>query len=203
VNLQLASINSVNGIAVIASSSAFHTTSQRPACVALYDPHSQPLEAPVQLSGLPRVFVHALAFSSTPSHANAAEFSSTPSHAAAAAHALCSFHHSTRVWQLSDIENIKTNAPQPVHVGVIDFCQKAHLGGVKGYSSGRKSSSLYAPPSYAESGGPDIWTFKCRSLFACDVALIPASGALSKRSVSLWIRLAISVRNVLKSLKML
>ena len=61
------------------SSSAFHTTSQRPAYVALYDPHSQPLEAPVQLSGLPRVFVHALAFSSTPSHANAAEFSSTPS----------------------------------------------------------------------------------------------------------------------------
>ena len=50
------------------SSSAFHTTSQRPAYVALYDPHSQPLEAPVQLSGLPRVFVHALAFSSTPSH---------------------------------------------------------------------------------------------------------------------------------------
>ena len=38
--------------------------------------------APMQLSGLPRVFVHALAFSSTPSHANAAEFSSTPSHAA-------------------------------------------------------------------------------------------------------------------------
>jgi hypothetical protein len=35
--------------------------------------------APMQLSGLPRVFVHALAFSSTPSHANAAEFSSTPS----------------------------------------------------------------------------------------------------------------------------
>jgi hypothetical protein len=70
------------------SSSAFHTTSQRPAYVALYDPHSQPLEAPVQLSGLPRVFVHALAFSSTPSHADAAEFSSTPSHAAAT-HALC------------------------------------------------------------------------------------------------------------------
>ena len=64
------------------SSSAFHTTSQRPAYVALYDQHSQPLEAPVQLSGLPRVFVHALAFSSTPSHADAAEFSSTPSHAA-------------------------------------------------------------------------------------------------------------------------
>jgi len=84
------------------SSSAFHTTSQRPAYVALYDPHSQPLEAPVQLSGLPRVFVHALAFSSTPSHADAAEFSSTPSHAAAAAHALCSFHHSPRVRQLSD-----------------------------------------------------------------------------------------------------
>ena len=58
--------------------------------------------APMQLSGLPRVFVHALAFSSTPSHANAAEFSSTPSHAAAAAHALCSFHHSPRVRQLSD-----------------------------------------------------------------------------------------------------
>ena len=31
---------------------------------------------------MPRVFVHALAFSSTPSHADAAEFSSTPSHAA-------------------------------------------------------------------------------------------------------------------------
>jgi hypothetical protein len=74
------------------SSSVFHTTSQRPAYVALYDPHSQPLESPVQLSGLPRVFVHALTFSSTPSHADAAEFSSTPSHAAAAARALCSFH---------------------------------------------------------------------------------------------------------------
>ena len=72
------------------SSSAFHTTSQRPAYVALYDPHSQPLEAPVQLSGLPRVFVHALAFSSTPSHA------------AAAARDLCSLHHSPRVRQLSD-----------------------------------------------------------------------------------------------------
>ena len=60
------------------SSSAFHTTSQRPACVALYNPHSQPLEAPVQLSGLPRVFVHALAFSSTPSHADAAELSFRP-----------------------------------------------------------------------------------------------------------------------------
>jgi len=35
--------------------------------------------APMQLSGLPRVFVHTLAFSSTPSHDNAAEFSSTPS----------------------------------------------------------------------------------------------------------------------------
>jgi hypothetical protein len=33
-------------------------SSQRPACVALYDPHSQLLEAPVQLSGLTRVFVH-------------------------------------------------------------------------------------------------------------------------------------------------
>jgi hypothetical protein len=33
------------------SSSEFHTTSQRPACIALYDPHSQQLEAPVQLSG--------------------------------------------------------------------------------------------------------------------------------------------------------
>jgi hypothetical protein len=64
--------------------------------------HSVSLEAMVQLSGLPRVFVHALAFSSTPSHDNAAEFSSTPSHAAAAAHALCSFHHSPRVRQLSD-----------------------------------------------------------------------------------------------------
>ena len=62
--------------------------------------HSVALEALVQLSGLTRVFVHALAFSSTPSHADAAEFSSTPSHAAAAAHALCSFHlchHSPRV----------------------------------------------------------------------------------------------------------
>ena len=58
--------------------------------------------APMQLSGLPRVFVHALAFSSTPSHADAAEFSSTPSHAAAAAHDLCSFHHLPRVRQLSD-----------------------------------------------------------------------------------------------------
>ena len=58
--------------------------------------------APMQLSGLPRVFVHALAFSSTPSHADAAEFSSMPSHAAAAARALCSFHHSPRVRQLSD-----------------------------------------------------------------------------------------------------
>ena len=64
--------------------------------------HSVALEAPVQLSGLPRVFVHALAFSSTPSHANAAEFSSTRSHAAAAARDLCSFHHSPRVRQLSD-----------------------------------------------------------------------------------------------------
>jgi len=81
------------------SSSTFHTTSQRPACVALYYPHSQPLEAQVQLSGLPRVFVHSLAFSSTPSHAYAAEFSSTPSHTAAAAHVLCSFHHSPRVLQ--------------------------------------------------------------------------------------------------------
>ncbi len=52
--------------------------------------HSVSLEKSVQLSGLPRVFVHALAFSSTPSHA------------AAAAHALCSLHHSSRVWQLSD-----------------------------------------------------------------------------------------------------
>ena len=41
--------------------------------------HSVAMETQVQLSGLPRVFVHALAFSSTPSHANAAEFSSTPS----------------------------------------------------------------------------------------------------------------------------
>jgi hypothetical protein len=64
--------------------------------------HSVALEAQVQLSGLPRVFVHVLAFSSTPSHADAAEFSSTPSHAAAAARALCSFHHSPRVLQLSD-----------------------------------------------------------------------------------------------------
>jgi hypothetical protein len=64
--------------------------------------HSVALEAPVQLSGLPRVFVHALAFSSTPSNADAAEFSSTPSHAAAAARVLCSFHHSPRVLQLSD-----------------------------------------------------------------------------------------------------
>ena len=64
--------------------------------------HSGALETLVQMSGLPRVFVHALAFSSTPSHANAAEFSSTPSHAAAAAHDLCSFHHSPRVRQLSD-----------------------------------------------------------------------------------------------------
>ena len=64
--------------------------------------HSVALEAPVQLSGLPRVFVHALAFSSTPSNDDAAEFSSTPSHAAAAARALCSFHHLPRVWQLSD-----------------------------------------------------------------------------------------------------
>jgi hypothetical protein len=64
--------------------------------------HSVALETPVQLSGLPRVFVHALAFSSTPSHADAAEFSSTPSHAAAVARALCSFHHSPRVRQLSD-----------------------------------------------------------------------------------------------------
>jgi len=39
-----------------------------PACVTLYYPHSHPLEAQVQLSGLPRVFVHTLAFSSTPSH---------------------------------------------------------------------------------------------------------------------------------------
>jgi len=52
--------------------------------------HSVALEALVQLSGLPRVFVHTLAFSSTPSHA------------AAAARALCSFHHSPRVRQLSD-----------------------------------------------------------------------------------------------------
>ncbi len=35
--------------------------------------------AQMQLSGLPRVFVHTLAFSSTPSHDNTAEFSSTPS----------------------------------------------------------------------------------------------------------------------------
>jgi hypothetical protein len=47
--------------------------------------HSVTLEATVQLSGLTRVFVHVLAFSSTPSYANTAEFSSTPSHAAAAA----------------------------------------------------------------------------------------------------------------------
>jgi len=64
--------------------------------------HSVTLEATVQLSGLTRVFVHVLAFSSTPSHANTAEFSSTPSHAAAAALALCSFHHLPRVLQLSD-----------------------------------------------------------------------------------------------------
>jgi len=82
-----------------------------PCMRCFYDPHSQPLEAPMQLSGLPRVFVHALAFSSTPSHANAAEFSSTPSHAAAAARALCSFHHSPRVLQLSDSR-----------------CSKAHRG---------------------------------------------------------------------------
>jgi hypothetical protein len=95
------------------SSSAFHTTSQRPACVALYNPHSQPLEAQVQLSGLPRVFVHALAFSSTPSHAYAAEFSSTPSHATAAAHALCSFHHSPRVRQCLTVVAPRHSAAPP------------------------------------------------------------------------------------------
>jgi hypothetical protein len=95
------------------SSSAFHTTSQRPACVALYNPHSQPLEAQVQLSGLPRVFVHALAFSSTPSHAYAAEFSSTPSHTAAAAHALCSFHHSPRVRQCLTVVAPRHSAAPP------------------------------------------------------------------------------------------
>ena len=40
--------------------------------------HSVALEALVQLSGLPRVFVHALTFSSTPSHAYAAEFCPHP-----------------------------------------------------------------------------------------------------------------------------
>jgi len=95
------------------SSSAFHTTSQRPACVALYDPHSQPLEAPVQLSGLPRVFVHALAFSSTPSHAYAAEFSSTPSHTAAVAHVLCSFHHSPCVLQCLTVVAPRHSAAAP------------------------------------------------------------------------------------------
>jgi hypothetical protein len=92
-------------------SSAFHTTSQRPACVALAIHtvslfHSVALEASVQQSGLPRVVVHALAFSSTPSHANAAEFSSTPSHAAAAARDLCSPHHSPRVRQLSPANDL-------------------------------------------------------------------------------------------------
>jgi hypothetical protein len=58
---------------------------------------------PVQLSGLPRVFVHALAFSSTPSHANAAEFSSTPSQChCSCTRSVCSTqptasHHSSRV----------------------------------------------------------------------------------------------------------
>jgi len=36
---------------------------QRPVYVALYVSHSHPLETSVQLSGLPRVFVHALAYS--------------------------------------------------------------------------------------------------------------------------------------------
>ena len=59
--------------------------------------------APMQLSGLPRVFVHALAFSSTPSHANAAEFSSTPSQChCSCTRSVCSTqpaasHHSPRV----------------------------------------------------------------------------------------------------------
>ena len=53
------------------SSSTFHTTSQRPACVALYYPHSQPLEAQVQLSGLPRVFVHSLVMILKPREADA------------------------------------------------------------------------------------------------------------------------------------
>ena len=64
----------------------------RPRHVQQCVPHNQPTfcmrcsirstqsaaETPVQLSGLPRVFVHALVFSSTPSHADAAEFSSCP-----------------------------------------------------------------------------------------------------------------------------
>jgi hypothetical protein len=59
--------------------------------------------APMQLSGLPRVFVHALAFSSTPSHANAAEFWSTPSQChCSCTRSVCSTqpaasHHSPRV----------------------------------------------------------------------------------------------------------
>jgi len=58
---------------------------------------------PMQLSGLPRVFVHALAFSSTPSHVNAAEFSSTPSQChCSCTRSVCSTqpaasHHSPRV----------------------------------------------------------------------------------------------------------
>ena len=49
--------------------------------------------APMQLSGLPRVFVHALAFSSTPSHANAAEVSSTPSQChCSCTRSVCSTH---------------------------------------------------------------------------------------------------------------
>jgi len=106
----------------------------RPRHVQQCVPHNQPTfcmrcsirstqsaaETPVQLSGLPRVFVHALAFLSTPSHADAAEFSSTPSHTAAAAHDLCSFHHSPRVRQcLTVVAPLhRVAAPQRAVMGI-------------------------------------------------------------------------------------
>jgi hypothetical protein len=85
------------------SSSAFHTTSQRTPCMHCSIQCTQSAAGSagatvwIATSFRPRPCVL-----STPSHADAAEFSSTLSHAAAAAHALCSFHHSPRVQQLSD-----------------------------------------------------------------------------------------------------
>ena len=63
----------------------------------------------------PCVFVHTLAC-----RCSRTEFSSMPSHAAAAARALCSFHHSPRVRQLSDsrCSAARTAAPHRAVMGI-------------------------------------------------------------------------------------
>ena len=78
------------------SSSAFHTTSQRPAQSAAGNACATVWIA-TSFRARPCVFVHTLAC-----RCSQTEFSSMPSHAAAAARALCSCHHSPRVRQLSD-----------------------------------------------------------------------------------------------------